>query len=142
MQRTTQGQMRRQRWRGWQGYREKSGGQASRRLTGPTTNQDERQGRCFDADDGKWNTEDDLSYTHRDEHGAGSSADEEDEEEKENGTLLFNVTSVQANLSDVYPPAWMRCNLSFFMFFSFSNRLKTQMERLPLRRHNSGGSSV
>lgn len=92
-----------------EGYREKSGGKASRRLTGPTTNQDERQGRRFDAD-GKWNTEDDLSYPHRDEHNVGSSIDEADEDEEENGTLLFNVTSVQANLSDVYPPAWMRYN--------------------------------
>lgn len=29
-------------------------------------------------------------------------------------TLLFNVTSVEANLSDVYPPAWMGYNLSAF----------------------------
>lgn len=100
-----------------EGYREKSGGQASRRLTGPTTNQDERQGRRFDAD-GKWNTEEDLSYPHRDKHNAGSSMHEEDEDEdeEENGTLLFNVTSVQANLSDVYPPAWMRYNLPVFIF--------------------------
>lgn len=103
-----------------EGYREKSGGQASRRLTGPTTNHDERQGRRFDADV-KWNTEEDLSYPRRDEHNARSSIHEEveDEDEEENGTLLFNVTSVQANLSDVYPPAWMRYNLSFFIYFLF-----------------------
>lgn len=102
-----------------EGYREKSGGQASRRLTGPTTNQDERQGRRFDAD-GKWNAEDDLPYPHRGEHNVVSSIHEEDEDEEGNGTLLFNVTSVQANLSDVYPPAWMRYNLSLFIFFFLS----------------------
>lgn len=87
-------------------------------MTEPTANQDERQGRRFDAD-GKWNTAEDLSYHHRDEHNEASSIDEEeeDEEEKENGTLLFNVTSVQTNPSDVYPPAWMRYNLPFFIFF-------------------------
>lgn len=42
------------------------------------------------------------------EHDAGSSTHEEDEDEEGNGTLLFNVTSVQANLCDVYPPARMR----------------------------------
>lgn len=68
--------------------------------------------RGFDADS-KWSTEEDLSYPHRDEHNAGSSTHEEDEDEEGNGTLLFNVTSVQANLSDVYPPAWMRYNSSF-----------------------------
>lgn len=88
-------------------------------MTKATANQDERQGLRFDAD-GKWSTAEDLSYPHRDERNEGSSIDEEDEdeEEKENGTLLFNVTSVQTNLSDVYPPAWMRYNLPFFIFFS------------------------
>lgn len=38
-----------------EGYREKRGGEVSRWLTGPTTNQDERPGRRFDGD-GEWNT--------------------------------------------------------------------------------------
>lgn len=48
-------------------------------------------------------------------HKVGSSIqeEEEDEDEEESGILLFNVTSVQANLSDMYPPAWMRYSLSF-----------------------------
>lgn len=70
------------------GRRERGGIETSRVQTGTTTNQDERQGCRFDADRRQAQSRKTRMRKRRKMGLLG---------------LFFNVTSVQANLSDVYP---------------------------------------